>query len=79
VKIELNSDAIDELLKSDEVQDELERRARLIAEHAGPGMEVEVTVGATRARASVRTGTVEAKLAEARDRALTTALDAGRG
>jgi len=79
VRIELNSDAIDELLKSDEVQEELERRGRLIAEAAGPGMEVEVTVGATRARASVRTGTPEAKLAEARDRALTGALDAGRG
>lgn len=79
MRIELNSDAIDDLLKSDEVQEELERRARLIADHAGPGMEVEVSVGATRARATVRTGTAEARLAEARDRRLTFALDAGRG
>ncbi len=79
MRIELNSDAIDALLKSDEVQAELERRARLIADVAGPGMEAEVTVGATRARATVRTGTPEAMLAEARERRLTYALDAGRG
>lgn len=79
MRIELNSDAVDDLLKSHEVQEELERRARRIADHAGAGMEVEVSIGATRARATVRTGTYEAMAAEARDRALTSALDAGRG
>lgn len=78
MRIDLNGPAIDELLKSQEVQDDLERRGRAIAEQAGQGMEVEVTVGATRARASIRTGTTEARIAEATDRTLTSALDAGR-
>lgn len=79
MKIDLHSEVIDALLKSEEVQQDLERRARAIADQAGPGMEVEVSVGATRARASVTTATPEAKLAEAKDRKLTAALDAGRG
>ena len=41
-------------------------------------MEVDVRVGKTRARASVRTETFEAILSEANDKALTKAIDAGR-
>lgn len=66
------------LLRSPEVRADLEARARRIAAAAGPGMEVDVEVGAKRARASVRTATYEAMRAEATDRALSRALDAGR-
>lgn len=78
IRIVMNSAGVDALLKSSEVQDDLERRARAIADAAGEGMEVDVRVGQTRARASVRTATYEAMLAEAQDKVLTRALDAGR-
>lgn len=57
---------------------DLERRARAIAANAGEGMEVDIEVGANRARASVRTTTIRAMRAEATQRALTRAIDAGR-
>jgi hypothetical protein len=80
VRIEINSAGIRELLKSPEVQNELGARADRIAAAAGgePDYEVEVIVGATRARASVRTTSFEAIRAEAKDRTLLSALDAGR-
>lgn len=78
VRIELNRDGVRELLRSQEVRDDLVRRARAIATAAGEGMEVDSQVGKHRARASVRTATDEAMRAEASDRALTRALDAGR-
>ena len=78
VRIELNRDGIAALLKSSEVQDDLRRRAEAIAKQAGDGFEVDVRVGANRARASVRTATIEAMRAEAESRTLTQALDAGR-
>lgn len=79
VRIEMNRAGVGALLKSAEVQADLKRRAEAIAQAAGDGMDVDVRVGKTRARASVRTGTFEARRAEARDKALTSALDAGRG
>lgn len=75
----VNGAEIEELLKSGPVQRELLRRAELIAAAAGEGMEASVEVGRNRARASVITGTFKARLDEARHRALTRALDAGRG
>lgn len=78
VRIELNGAGIRALLKSAEVQGDLERRARAIAAAAGPGHDVDSRVGATRARASVRTGSAEARRREAQERALTRAIDAGR-
>lgn len=78
VRIEVNGAGIRALLKSPEVQADLGRRAGAIAAAAGPGHDVDVRVGATRARASVRTGTAAAKRAEAQERALTRAIDAGR-
>jgi len=78
VRVELNSDGIRALLRSEAVRADLERRARAIAEAAGEGFEVESQVGSNRARASVRTATAEAREAEATDRALTRAIDAGR-
>lgn len=78
VRIELNSRGVDQLLKHPAIQADVDRRARAIAAAAGPGMEPSSMVGATRARASVITATREAREAEATDRALTRALDAGR-
>lgn len=77
-KVRLNRKGVRELLRSREVLSDLERRANAIAAAAGEGMEVDSEVGRNRARASVRTATREAVLAEAQQRALTRALDAGR-
>lgn len=57
---------------------DLETRAERVAEQAGPGMEADTFVGRNRCRASVITATPEAMEAEARDHALTRALDAAR-
>ena len=57
---------------------DLQARARRIAAAAGEGMEVDYAVGARRARASVRTASFAAMRAEAKNRALSRALDAGR-
>lgn len=78
IRIEMNRKGVAELLKSAEVQADLTRRAEAIATAAGPGMEVDSRVGKTRARASVRTDTFEAIKAEATDKVLTKAIDAGR-
>lgn len=78
VRIKLNHNGIRQLLRSPEVSRDLEERARRIAAAAGPGHEVDVTAGPNRARASVRTVTAEAVTAEAVDRNLTRAIDAGR-
>lgn len=79
VKVVLNRSGIRQLLRSDEVRRDLERRAQLIATAAGPGHEVDSAVGQNRARASVRTDTIEAMVDEATNRTLTRAFDAGRG
>lgn len=79
IRIEVNSAGIQALLKSDEVQDLLRSKAERIAAAAGEGFEVSSRIGATRARASVITATRAARLAEATDRTLTSAIDAGRG
>lgn len=78
IRVVMNRRGVAELLKSAEVQADLERRSEAIAAAAGPGMEVDVRVGRTRARASVRTGDIDAMLAEANHKALTRAIDAGR-
>lgn len=78
-RIEVNSAGIRSILQSSEVQEFLRAKAERIAAAAGDGMEVSSTIGATRARASVTTATRAAMLAEANDRALTSAIDAGRG
>lgn len=79
VRIEVNSAGIQALLKSDEVQAFLKAKADRIAAAAGEGMEATARIGRTRARASVVTATSAARKAEAVDRALTKAIDAGRG
>lgn len=78
LRIELNRQGMRELLRSPEVLRDLERRAHNIADAAGPGHEVDSERGRNRARASVRTETIEAMVAEATERRLTGAFDAGR-
>lgn len=79
VRVEVNRKAVRDLLGSKEVADDLERRAEQIARSAGPGFRVEVERNRGRARAAVITDTIDAQLAEATDRSLTRAIDAGRG
>jgi hypothetical protein len=82
VKVELNRKGVRQLLRSNEVLDDLGRRAENIeaaANAAEPGgFEWDADVGPNRARASVRTVSREGMVAEAKDRALTRAIDAGR-
>lgn len=77
-KVKLNRRGVESILKSERVQADLRARASRIAAAAGPGMVASVGVGRNRARAAIITGTEAARDAEARDRALTRALDAGR-
>lgn len=78
VKIVLNRRGIQQLLRSREVQRDLERRGRAIAAAAGPGHRIESEIGPHRARVAVITDTPEAMVTEATARTLTRALDAGR-
>lgn len=78
VQIKLDSGGIREMLRSSAVQADLAGRARRIAEQAGPGMAVSSISGRRRALAMVWTDTPEAMEAEATQRALTRAIDAGR-
>lgn len=77
-RIKLNRAGVRALLRDPKVEADLARRARAIAAAAGPGHQVDSSIGRNRARAAVITETVEAKLAEATDRDLTRAIDAGR-
>lgn len=78
VKIELNKDAIRDLLRSADVEHELMDRGEAIARAAGDGHVVDSFQGHDRVHVVVRTETHEAKLAEAEDRNLTRSIDAAR-
>lgn len=79
-RLKVNSDGVKALLQSAEVAGELARRGNAIAEAAGgaPDFEVVNTKNRDRAVTFVKTATTKGKKAEAEDRALTRALDAGR-
>lgn len=77
-KIVVHRKGVLEVMKAPGVLADLDRRARRVAEAAGPGMEASSMIGRNRARASVITATREARKAEAERLALTRALDAGR-
>lgn len=79
VRFVLNRAGIRQLLRSAEMQAELKRRAERIATAAGPGHEVQVVQGRNRARATVRTTTTEAVIAQEQHQNLTHAIGAGRG
>ncbi len=78
MKIVINREGIKELLNAPGVVKDLEARAERIAEAAGPGMETRPSETARRARVAVITATPDAARREAKERALTRALDAGR-
>lgn len=79
IDFELDSKGIRDILRSEDVRKDLHARAQRIAASAGPGMVAASTIGRRRALARVYTGTTEARLAEAKGRKLTRAIDAGRG
>lgn len=81
VRIEINRATAKAILQGPEVQGLLRDTAEAIAAAAGgaPDFEVDVRVGANRARASVTTATLDGMRAEAESRALSSAVDAGRG
>ena len=80
--VKLNKKEVRRLLRGEGeyegVRADLDRRASAIATRAGEGFQHETSAGPNRARAAVWTATPEAALAEAEERALTRALDAGR-
>lgn len=80
IRVEINDAAAEALLKSPEVRADLRRRAQRIAAAAGQGS-YDVTSSTTPSRARVSVGTADytARKAEATQRSLTRALDAGRG
>jgi len=80
-QLELHPEGFNEARKSAALQANLRSRAQKIAEAAGgaPDYEVIDSPSGTRARVVVRTATPEARKAEATNRTLTRALDAGRG
>lgn len=91
IRMEFNSSAVAELLSSEPMQEDLKRRAEAIAEAANqatpssdsPAFVAESWVAGgssklSRAMAKVRTANYEGRKAEAEDRVLERALDAGR-
>lgn len=79
VDVKLSSKGFRELLNSPGVIKDLKARAEKIAAAAGPGMETtEAKAGPNRADVEVYTATYAAKRAEAENRTLTRAIDAGR-
>jgi len=78
-RVEPNHAGIRELLRSDGVRRDLERRAARVAAAAGDGMAYDSDVGTNRARATVWTESFDAKVDEATERNLTRAIDAARG
>lgn len=78
VKVQLNRRGVRELLRSPGVSADLRKRGEAIARAAGPGHEVDTFRGRSRARATVRTATVEAMLNEQHHKTLTNAVRVGR-
>ncbi len=77
-KFKLRRAGVRELLRSEGVLRDLERRARDVAAQAGPGHVVDSKIGRNRARVAVLAVTADARLAEATDRNLTRAINAAR-
>lgn len=80
-RLEIHNEGFAEVRKSPAIQAQLHAMGERIASAAGGGGDFEVidSPGRDRARVVVVTATAEGKRAEAEDRALTRALDAGRG
>lgn len=78
VRIKLNRAGVQQLLTSQEVTDDLTKRGERMAAAAGEGVEATTTRNRDRTVVFVRTETFDAMRAEAEDRTLTRAIDAGR-
>lgn len=78
VTLRLNGAGVRRLLNAPGVHADLQRRGRAVAAKAGPGVEMRPGTSTKRARVSVATATPEAMEAEARDRRLSSAIDAAR-
>ncbi|MDI3330132.1 MAG: hypothetical protein QJR09_05265 [Micrococcus sp.] len=78
-RIQFNYKGFDAVRRSDGVKADLERRGRRIADAAGEGFETKSTLNPGRAGVLVYADTYEAMEAEATDKALTRAINAGRG
>lgn len=77
-RIELDKAGIGRLLKSDAVRADVQKRAERIATAAGDGVKATSWVGFDRAHGRAFTNSAEADRAEAMDRVLTRAIEAGR-
>lgn len=77
-RIKLNRTGMRALLRSPEMVKDLEERAARIAAAAGPGHAYQAKAGSRRALASVWTTDQAAREAEATNRNLSRAIDAGR-
>lgn len=78
VKIKLNGAGVRELLKSNEVASDLERRAQAIANAAGAEYEVVQSQSSQRARAKVQPATARAYYDNLENNTLARAIGAGR-
>lgn len=79
IKVEVHKEAVSALLRGPEVRRDVEARAHRIAAAAGGAPDFEVVTGTTdRAHASAVTASTKGRRAEAENRALTRAIDAGR-
>lgn len=82
VRLELLPDGFTELLTGRAVTEDLQARGRRIAEAAGDGFELTTWQarwgGSPRSVVTVEAKTAQARRAEARDRVLTRAKEAGR-
>lgn len=77
IQIVWNQAAFGEIRKSPEVAGHLRNEAQAIAGRAGPGHDVAVRIGRTRARAQISTATEDAKREEAVNQSLSKALAGG--
>lgn len=77
--IKIDKKGVEQLLRSPEVEADIKARAQRIASAAGAGHSVTTFQGTDRVRAHVATDTPEAMEAEATERRLSNAIDAGRG
>lgn len=82
IRLELDHDGFAALLVSPKVLEDITRRTNAIANAAGAGVESETTLqqshGSERPVGRIWTASFEAKRAEATDKTLTSAIDAGR-
>lgn len=78
IRFDINHAGVAELLNHPALVADIEARCARIAAAAGEGFKYEAKAGRDRAIGVVWSYTNQAKAAEARDRALTRAIDAGR-